>query len=123
MVPLVGPVAQWESSRLSSGHEWVRFPSGPVPTPFVSPSLRHPNRMELYENQRATVGCAVIGEVDHLVAHLGVTAKMTGRDLSGQPIQPVTPEVATEAVAMGWEVECEQCGKRASRIHLSGATT
>lgn len=53
-------------------------------------------------------------------AHLGITAKMTGRDLSGQLIQPVTPEVAAEAVAMGWEVECEQCGKKASHLHVVG---
>lgn len=53
-------------------------------------------------------------------AHLGITAKMTGRDLSGQAIQPVTPEVLSEAEAMGWEVSCERCGRRASRLHVAG---
>lgn len=51
-------------------------------------------------------------------AHLGYTAKMTGRDLSGQPIMAVTPEIAAEAEADGWTVACEQCGKVASRIHV-----
>lgn len=60
-------------------------------------------------------GAAYCGE------HLGMTAKMTGRDLSGQAIMPVTPEVAAEAVEMGYEVTCEQCGKKASRLHLATA--
>ena len=46
-------------------------------------------------------------------AHLGMTAKTTGRDLSGQAILPVTPEVAAEA---GYEIECEQCGRKAAHI-------
>ncbi len=51
--------------------------------------------------------------------HLGMTAKMTGRDLSGQPIMAVTPEMVTEAASDGWEVCCEQCGKAASRILIA----
>ena len=49
-------------------------------------------------------------------AHLGQTARTTGRDISGQPIEPVTPELAKEALAMGWEVACESCGKKASLL-------
>ena len=52
-------------------------------------------------------------------AHLGTTARYTGRDLSGQPIEPVTPEVAREARNMGWDVQCEQCGRTPSRLHLA----
>lgn len=62
-------------------------------------------------------GAAYCGE------HLGITAKATGRDLSGQPIMPLTPAAVKEAAEMGFEFECEQCGKKASRIHLAGATT
>jgi hypothetical protein len=51
-------------------------------------------------------------------AHLGHTAKMTGRDLSGQRILPVTPDVVAEAASEGWEVKCEQCGRVASRLYV-----
>jgi hypothetical protein len=50
-------------------------------------------------------------------AHLGASARYTGRDLSGQEIMAVTPDVAAEAEAEGWTVKCEQCGKSASRLH------
>jgi hypothetical protein len=50
--------------------------------------------------------------------HLGMTAKMTGRDLSGQRILAVTPEVAAEAESEGWMPKCEKCGKSPSRLHL-----
>lgn len=51
-------------------------------------------------------------------AHLGHAARTTGRDLSGQRIQPVTPELAQQARAEGWEVTCEKCGKAASTLYL-----
>ena len=51
-------------------------------------------------------------------AHLGASARTTGRDISGQPIEPVTPEVAREAQGMGYEVQCERCGKRPSLLHV-----
>lgn len=38
-------------------------------------------------------GAALCGE------HLGNSARMTGRDLSGQAIMEVTPEVARQSVA------------------------
>ena len=51
-------------------------------------------------------GAALCGE------HLGVTAKATGRDLSGQPIEPVTPELAAECESSyGYVPKCEQCGR------------
>lgn len=46
--------------------------------------------------------------------HLGISARTTGRDLSGQAIAAVTPDIAREAQAMGWTVACEQCGRVAS---------
>lgn len=49
-------------------------------------------------------------------AHLGMTARYSGRDISGQPIQPCTPEVVREAQAMGWTPECETCGRKASLL-------
>lgn len=50
--------------------------------------------------------------------HLGASASMTLRDISGQPIEEVTPAMAREAKAMGWEVACETCGRKASALHL-----
>lgn len=44
-------------------------------------------------------------------AHLGATARATGRDLSGQPILAVTDAVAREAKAMGLAAACERCGR------------
>jgi hypothetical protein len=43
-------------------------------------------------------------------AHLGYTAKVTGNDLSGQPILPVTKEMAAHSAAEGWKIKCETCG-------------
>lgn len=48
--------------------------------------------------------------------HLGASAKYTGRDISGQPIERVTPEDVRDAKAMGWEVQCEHCRKPASLL-------
>jgi hypothetical protein len=49
-------------------------------------------------------------------AHLGMTARYTGRDLSGQPILHVTPDVLAEARAQGWTPRCETCGREPSTI-------
>lgn len=49
--------------------------------------------------------------------HLGMTAKYSGRDISGQKIEKVTPEDAAEAKTHGWAIECERCGKRAPALH------
>lgn len=51
--------------------------------------------------------------------HLGASAKMTGRDISGQPIERITPEIAKEAINMGIALKCEHCGKSASLLHTS----
>ena len=49
--------------------------------------------------------------------HLGSSARHTGRDISGQEIVPVTPEVAKESVdSYGWLPSCEHCGKKASLL-------
>lgn len=50
-------------------------------------------------------------------AHLGASARMTGRDISGQPILEVTPDVLAEAEADGYTPKCERCGKMPSRLH------
>lgn len=49
-------------------------------------------------------------------ADLGSSAKHTGRDISGQPIQMVTPEDVREAQAMGFALRCECCHKPASLL-------
>ncbi len=49
--------------------------------------------------------------------HLGSSAKHTGRDISGQEILPITPEIAAEAVSdFGYIPTCEHCGHKASLI-------
>ena len=56
-------------------------------------------------------GRAVCGE------HLGSCARHTGRDLSGQAILPITPDVAKQARdEFGYIPECEDCGKQASLL-------
>ncbi|HEY9467616.1 MAG TPA: hypothetical protein VIR54_31200 [Vicinamibacterales bacterium] len=53
--------------------------------------------------------------------HLGSSAKHTGRDISGQPIEPVTPEVATMARdEFGYIPSCEHCGREASLLATAG---
>ncbi len=49
-------------------------------------------------------------------AHLGSTAKATGRDLSGQRLLAITPDIATDPDAEG--IRCEQCGKSPSRLYV-----
>jgi hypothetical protein len=42
--------------------------------------------------------------------HLGTSAQLTGRDISGQPIEPITRADATAyALAYGHEPTCETC--------------
>lgn len=49
-------------------------------------------------------------------AHLGSTAKHSGRDLSGQPIEPVTPLMARVARKLYGRIPaCETCGLVAER--------
>jgi hypothetical protein len=57
-------------------------------------------------------GRALCGE------HLGCSASMTGRDLSGQEIYPITPEDVRYCRESGLpEITCETCGKRPSSLH------
>jgi hypothetical protein len=52
-------------------------------------------------------GAALCGQ------HLGMTARFTGRDISGQPILPLTPEILlAEFGGTGVEPACETCGRR-----------
>lgn len=43
--------------------------------------------------------------------HLGMTAKATGRDISGQKILKVTDEFVELSKKDGWTPDCETCGK------------
>ncbi len=45
--------------------------------------------------------------------HLGASAGMTGRDISGQRITAATKPYIEQAGAMGTVLKCEQCGKEA----------
>lgn len=48
-------------------------------------------------------GCCLCGQ------HLGSSARFTGRDISGQPIVELTPEIIA-AEGGGWTPACETCG-------------
>lgn len=56
-------------------------------------------------------------------AHLGSTAKRTGRDISGMTVEPVTPELAANAQRRGWDVSCERCGRKPSLLAASPSYT
>lgn len=50
-------------------------------------------------------------------AHLGSSAKHTGRDISGQAILPITPEIARDTSReFGYVPSCERCGRAASLL-------
>lgn len=49
-------------------------------------------------------------------AHLGASARMTGRDISGHEILPITPEVAALSMIQYGPYECEVCGRKASLL-------
>lgn len=71
----------------------------------------HPDTIYLTDN-----GKALCGE------HLGASARFTGRDISGQPILPMTPAIVRESIREDqWHPTCEQCGKQASLLTLAGA--
>jgi len=55
-------------------------------------------------------GAALCGQ------HLGASARCTGRDISGQEILPITPDLVREADAMGYAIACEHCGRKPSRL-------
>ena len=51
--------------------------------------------------------------------HLGSSARYTGRDISGQKIERVTPEDAAQARrSFGMTLKCETCGAAACPIHV-----
>src|SRR5690242_5947445 len=75
-------------------------------TPKLVP-LARPESVYLTDN-----GCCLCGE------HLGASAKYTLRDISGQEVLEVTPEVMQEASAEERAcLKCEECGKRPSMLH------
>jgi hypothetical protein len=49
----------------------------------------------------------------------GMTATMTGRDLSGQKVEPVSPEDVSYFDSMNLTAKCEGCGREASRLVAS----
>lgn len=53
--------------------------------------------------------------------HLGMTAKASGRDISGQKIEKVTPDDVRWAQGEGWTIKCEHCGRVGSLLHTSAA--
>ena len=47
--------------------------------------------------------------------HLGMTAKHTGYDISGQPIHKLTPAEVRYSIAYDkWHPSCEECHKEAA---------
>ena len=69
-------------------------------------SKTHPDTLFLTDN-----GACYCGE------HLGSSARFTGRDISGQEIFQVTPEIARQSIdEYGMALACENCGKGASLL-------
>lgn len=67
-----------------------------------------PDTIYLTDNGRALCG-----------DHLGSSARYTGRDISGQKIEAVTPADVREMRSVyGVEIACESCGKAASSLHV-----
>ncbi|MBI3818420.1 MAG: hypothetical protein HY286_07000 [Planctomycetes bacterium] len=50
----------------------------------------------------------------------GATAQYTGRDISGQKVEPVTESTILEFARMGFRVRCEGCGALAIIIKGNG---
>ncbi len=50
--------------------------------------------------------------------HLGASARYTLRDISGQPIMAITPDVIRVDPSAA-DCECEKCGKRPSRLYVT----
>lgn len=48
--------------------------------------------------------------------HLGMTARFTGRDISGQRIAAVKPRDVAELARLNVECNCERCGKVAFSV-------
>lgn len=42
-------------------------------------------------------------------AHAGMSARYSGRDLSGQPVMKITFADRVEAKRLGWTPQCETC--------------
>lgn len=74
----------------------------PLGAPEHDLRVSSPDVVFLTDNGRALCG-----------AHLGATARLTGHDLSGQDILPVTGPVLTECMETGFTPRCESCGKEA----------
>ena len=71
-----------------------------VVQPDPEPVLRH-DALYLGDNGRCFCG---------RLHHAGMTARYTGRDLSGQPVHRVTEADQREARRMGVTLACEGCG-------------
>lgn len=86
---------------------------------YCSHGARRPNGAD----DMATVSDSMVYLTDNGAAlcgaHLGFTAKTTGRDVSGQAIMPLTPDAVAECErAYGYTPSCEQCGRKPSTLHL-----
>jgi hypothetical protein len=65
-----------------------------------------PHAIYLTDNGRALCG-----------DHLGASARYTGRDISGQEIMEISPDMLGEpGVDM---IRCESCGRRPSRLWVA----
>lgn len=75
--------------------------------PMVRKFLARDEAVYLTDNGRALCG-----------QHLGCSAKHTGRDISGQDILLVTPEIQRYAMDDdgGRKIKCESCGREASLL-------
>jgi len=71
-----------------------------TPTPKLSPTT-------LYHGDNGRIFCGAL-------RCAGVSSHYTGRDISGQRVEPVGPEAAAEFASYGLTLKCEGCGAVAS---------
>jgi hypothetical protein len=69
-------------------------------TTTTNPTRKVPADSTLYFTDNGAILCG---------RHLGTSAAYTGRDISGQPIERVTPDDSADLLALGVPVGCECC--------------
>lgn len=81
----------------------MTIPMYPEPKPVVTDEA-------LYFADNGAVYCG---------KHLGMSARFTGRDISGQKIERITPKVAAECASIKFFPKCENCGLTPKLVTLS----
>lgn len=84
----------------------------------MSRLVQHPGRFPMFRPNPNTI---YLGDNGHAYCgdHLGMMAKHTGIDLSGQPIMAITPDMLSELGVASVTCEQPRCGRRPLRVHTT----